>query len=135
MELKRYNRVKYAYLVLVAASFLAGGYLSHKLFPRTELREVPVTVTKTQTVTKEVIRQADGTVTERVVTQTKDHVKASPQPPKPQYRVGALIRPDLKPELSDVKVSASRRLAGSVWADAQYDVKRKEVLVGISLEF
>ena len=127
--------MRYAVTILCLLSCLLGGYLGYKLRPGPIIREVPVTTTKTQTVTKEIVRQADGTVTERVVTQTKDRVKTSPQPPKPQYRVGALIRPDLKPEMSDVKVSASRRLAGSVWVDAQYDVKRKEVLVGISLEF
>ena len=127
--------MKYVYALSAILIFLSGLYCGGKFRPGPIIREVPVTVTKTQTVTKEIVRQADGTVTERVVTQTKDRVKTSPQPPKPQYRVGALIRPDLKPELSDVKVSASRRLAGSVWADAQYDVKRKEVTVGLSYEF
>lgn len=123
--------MKYVYLVCALICFVGGVVVGHRFLPRTELREVPVTVTKTQTVTKEVVRQADGTVIERVVTQTKDRVKASPQPHKPQYRVGALI-----PLAKDLPtVTAARRLFGDVWVDAQYDMRHKEVTVGVSYEF
>lgn len=124
--------MKYAYIALLVLSCVFGGYLGRKFFPRTELREVPTTVTKTHTVTKEVIKQADGTVIERVVTQTKDRVKVSPQPPQPQYRAGILM------PLSNDRlptVSASKRLFSDVWVDAQYDLRHKEVTVGLSYEF
>jgi hypothetical protein len=128
--------VKYVYLAASILIFLSGLYCGSKFWSRTELREIPVPVTtvKTQTVTKEIIKQANGTVIERLVTQTKDQVKTSPQP-KPQYRLGALIRPDHKPDLSDIKISASRRLMGSVWADAQYDLRHKEITLGLSYEW
>jgi hypothetical protein len=125
--------VKYVYICSLVVCLLLGGIIGHRLFPRTELREVPTTVTKVQTVTKEVVRQADGTVIERVVTQTKDKVKTSPQPPKPQYRVGALL--PVASELKLPTVTVSRRAFGEVWLDAQYDPRHNEALIGISVEF
>lgn len=125
--------MKYVYICSLVICLLLGGIIGHRLLPRTELREIPRTVTKVQTITKEVVRQADGTVIERVVTQTKDKVKTSPQPPKPEYRVGALL--PVASELKLPTVSASRRLFGGVWVDAQYDLRHKEVTVGVSVEF
>lgn len=124
--------MKYVYLSLLVICFVCGGFVGHRLFPRTELREVPVTVTKTQTVTKEVIKTPDGKVVERVVTQTRDKIKASPQPPKPEYRAGILM-PVGSERLPTV--SASKRLFGSVWVDAQFNTSTHEVLVGASVEF
>jgi hypothetical protein len=124
--------VKYANIVLLVLSCLFGGYLGHKFFPRTVVQPVPTVVTKTQTVTKEIVRQADGTVIERVVTQTKDRVKASPQPKK-EYRVGALL--PVASELRLPTVTASRRLFGDIWATAQYDSRHKEITLGIDYEF
>lgn len=124
--------MKHAYLILCLICLAVGAAIGHRFFPREIVREVPVTVTKTQTVTKEVVRQVDGTVIERVVTQTKDRVKASPQPPKPEYRIGALM-PVGSNRLPTV--SASKRLFSGVWLDAQYDLKHKEALLGVSLEF
>lgn len=125
--------MKYVYIVLLALSFVCGAVISHRLYPRAVVREVPTIVTKTQTVTKEVIKHVDGTVVERVVTQTKDKVKASPQPPKPEYRVGALL--PVAAELRLPTVTASRRLFGDVWLDAQFNTRTREALVGVSLEF
>lgn len=124
--------MKYAYIVLLVLSFLSGSYLGAKLWPRTELRKVPVITTKTQTVTKEVIKQADGTVIERLVTQNQTQVKTSPQP-KAQYRLGALL--PVASELKLPTITASRRIAGSVWVDAQFDIRHKEILIGIEYEF
>jgi hypothetical protein len=125
------------YLYAAAAVFIlgcvSGGYLMRRLQPGPVVREVPKLVTKVETVTKETIKQADGTVIERVVTQTKDQVKTSPQPPKPQYRVGALL--PIASELRLPTVSASRRLFGGVWLDSQFDLRHKEITVGVSVEF
>lgn len=120
--------MKYANIVLLVLSCLLGGYIGHKFFPRTVVQPVPTVVTKTQTVTKEIVRQADGTVIERVVTQTKDRVKVSPQPKK-EYRVGALL--PLGSERLPT-VSASKRLFADVWVDAQYDLRHKEITLGVS---
>lgn len=124
--------MKYVYIAVTILSLLLGMYLGSKFFPRTELREVPTTKTVTQTVTKEVIKQADGTVIERLVTQTKDQVKTSPQP-KAQYRLGALL--PVASELKLPTITASRRIAGGVWIDAQFDIRHKEILIGIAYEF
>jgi hypothetical protein len=124
--------VKYVYICSLVVCLLLGGIIGHRLFPRTELREVPKLVTKVETVTKEVIKQADGTVIERVVTQTKDQTKTSPQQ-KPQYRVGALL--PIANELKLPTVTVSRRAFGEVWLDAQYDPRHNEALIGISVEF
>jgi len=126
--------MRYAVTILCLISGLFGCYLGYKLRPGPIVREVPVTVTKVETVTKEIVRQADGTVTERVVTQTKDETKASPQPKAlPQYRVGALL--PVASELRLPTVTASRRLFSSVWADAQYDPRHNEITIGVSVEF
>jgi hypothetical protein len=124
--------VKYVYFSLLVICFVLGAVCGSHLFPRTIVREVPTTVTKTHTITKEVERFPDGKVVERVVTQTRDKVKASPQPPKPQYRAGILM-PVSNERLPTV--SASKRLFGDVWLDAQYDIRHKEVTVGVSVEF
>ena len=127
--------MKYGYIVTTILGLVFGIYLGGKLFSRTELREIPIPVTtvKTQTVTKEIIKQADGTVIERLVTQTKDRVKTSPQPKVPQYRAGILI--PVASELKLPTVTASRRLFGSVWAESQFDIRHKEITLGLSYEF
>lgn len=125
--------MKYVYIVSIALSFVCGAVISHRIYPRTVVREIPTVVTKTQTVTKEVVKQADGTVIERVVTQTKDKVKTSPQPLKPEYRVGVLL--PVASELRLPTVTASRRLFGDVWLDAQFNTRNREALVGVSVEF
>jgi hypothetical protein len=129
--------VKYVYLAASILIFLSGLYCGSKFLPRHEVRtvSVPVTTVKTQTVTKVIERFPDGKVVERYITQTIDKTKTSPQPKVPQYRAGVLIRPDHKPDLGDTKISASRRLMGSVWADAQYDLRHKEITLGLSYEF
>lgn len=124
--------MKYVYIVLLAASALLGGYIGVKFFPRTELREIPVTVTKEVVRTKEIVKQADGTIIERVVIQTKDSAKVSPQP-KAQYRLGALL--PIASELKLPTVTAGRRLFGNVWAEASFDIRHKEALLGLSYEF
>lgn len=121
--------MRYVYIVCAAICFLLGGFVGHKFFPRQVVRTIPATVTKVQTVTKEVVKQADGTVIERVVTQVKDQTKVSPQP-KPEYRVGALL--PVASELRLPTVTASRRLFGDVWADVQYDLRHKEITIGVS---
>lgn len=126
--------MKYVYICLLAVSCLLGCYIGSKLSTRTVVREVPVTVTKTQTVTKEVIKQADGTVIERVVTQTKDQTKTSPQP-KAQYRVGVLLPLKNELEFESVTVTAGRRLVNQLWLESEYDIKRKELKVGFVYEF
>jgi len=126
--------VKYAIIVMFVLGFLCGGYISHKFFARTTVSTVvgPGTV-KEVVRTKEVIKQADGTVVERIVVQTKDKVKPSPQQPKPEYRLGALL--PIASEIRLPTVTASKRLFGSVWLDSQIDIRHKEVLLGISIEF
>lgn len=124
--------MNYANIVLLVLSCLFGCFIGRKFFPRAELREVPATVTKVQTITKEIVRQADGTVIERVVTQTKDRVKVSPQPKK-EYRVGALL--PVASELRLPTVTASRRLFEDVWVTAQYDTRHKEITIGVDYAF
>jgi hypothetical protein len=125
--------VRYVYLVLLVICFVAGGFVGHRIFPRTELREIPITVTKTQTVTKEIERFPDGKIVERVVTQTRDKTKASPQPPKPEYRAGILM--PVASELKLPTVTAGKRLFGDVWLDAQFNTGTQSALVGVSVEF
>ena len=126
--------MKYAYIVTAVLSFLLGSYIGAKFWSRTELRtvSVPVTTTKEVVKTKEIVKQADGTVIDRVVIQTKDSAKISPQP-KAQYRVGALL--PIASELKLPTVTAGRRLFGNVWAEASFDIRHKEVLLGLSYEF
>ena len=125
--------MKYVIIAMLIVSFLAGGYIGSKFSTRTDLRTVtsPATV-KTIIQTKVVERLKDGSVIERVVLETKDEVKPSPQP-KTQYRLGALV--PLASELKLPTVSASRRLFGNLWLDAQFDIRHKEILGGFSYEF
>lgn len=124
--------MKYAYLILLALSCLLGGYIGHKFFPRTELREVPTTVTKEVVKLKQIVKYADGKVVETEKFVETDKAQVSPQP-KPQYRIGALL--PVASELKLPTVTASRRLFGEVWGTAQYDVRHKEITIGIDYEF
>jgi len=123
--------MKYVYVICALVCLAIGAAIGHKFFPRTELREVPKTVTKTQVVTKEITRFPDGKIVERLVTQTIDKTKTSPQPAIPQYRAGILI-----PLAKDLPtVSVGRRLFGDVWAESQFDLRHKEVTLGVSYEW
>jgi hypothetical protein len=128
--------VKYVIIAMSIASFLLGSYIGSKFSTRTDVRTVttPATV-KTVIQTKIVEVFPDGHTVEKVVVQTSDKVEASPQPAKPQYRAGILIQPNRKPDVRDIKISLGRRLFDSLWLDAQYDIRHKEILGGFSYEF
>lgn len=125
--------MRYLYAALLVFVFIGSGVLGYKLAPGERVREVPVETMVTRTVTKEVVRgQGDKQVTERTVTKVESESKVSAQPPKPQYRLGALL-PIGEPK--NVSVTAGRRVVGGVWVESQYNIKRKEILVGVSYEF
>lgn len=129
--------MKYVYLAGLALSLLAGVYLGHRLSPGQPVREVAG-----PTVEKEIIRTvtrtAPGEV--KVVTEVKERVVTSPGPrpsalsQRTEYRIGFSLRPT-QAELSEARVSAGRRLVGDLWLEAAYDLKRKDVTLGVSYEF
>jgi hypothetical protein len=121
------------YAAILVAVFVCGGLLGYRLAPGPRVREIPVETVRTQTVTKEVIREKGGSVVERTITKTENASKAgSTSAPAKQYRLGALL-PIGEPK--DVSVTAARRVVGNLWVESQYNIKRKEVLVGVSYEF
>jgi hypothetical protein len=129
--------MRYAIAILCAACVLFGGYIGHKFFPRTVTTklQVPVTVTKEVVKLKQIVKYPDGKIVETEKLVEKGEAKTRPQPAaRPDYKVGVLlpIQFDHKPSFQDINVSASRRLVGDVWLDAQYAPKRKELLLGIS---
>ena len=131
--------MRYVYAVGILAALLLGGYVGYRLAPRPEIR----TVVGPET-TREVIRTVTRTEPgkEIVVTRTEERLVHKGSSTKveskavrrPDYRVGVQVRPS-QAELSEVKVTAGRRLVGNVWGEATYDVKRKEVTLGLSYEF
>ena len=125
--------MKHGYVICALVCLFVGAAIGHRFFPRTELREVPVTVTQTKTLTRTVEKLVGGEVVERVVEKEVNASKTRPHPAPvpPQYRLGALM--PLGKDLPTV--TASRRLFGSVWAEAQYDLRHHEVTVGVSYEF
>lgn len=125
--------MKYAYITLVAIMFGAGWYCGSKFSSRPTIREVPVVTTKTVTETRIVEKTPDGKVVERVITQTQERSPKVSAQPKAEYRVGTLL--PIASELKLPTVSASRRLGGGVWLDAQVDPRHREILIGISYEF
>lgn len=125
--------MKYVYLSLLVLSGLVGVYIGAKFYPRPVVREVPVTKLQTVTQTKVIEKFPDGKTVERYTTQTIDKTKTSPQPKVPLYRAGLLM--PVASELRLPTVTASRRLFGSVWAEAQFDLRHKEALLGVSIEF
>jgi hypothetical protein len=132
--------MRYAIAILCAACVLFGGLIGRQLYPRTVTTKVQVPVVETKTETRTVVRtvtkQPDGTVItrEETGTQVKSQTKVSPQP-RPDYKVGVLlpIQFDRKPGFQDINVSASRRLFGDVWLEAQYAPKSKEFSLGVSV--
>lgn len=124
--------MKNVYLILALACLAVGAAIGHRFFPREIVREVPVTVTKEVVKTKEIVKFPSGKIVEREVVQTRDKTKASPQPKKPEYRAGILM-PVGSERLPTV--SASKRLFGDVWVDAQFNTRTHEALVGASVEF
>ena len=131
--------MRYVYAVGLVAALLLGGYVGYRLAPGPTIR----TVSGPET-TREIIRTVTRTEPgkETVVTRTEERLvhkggstkveaKAAP---RPDYRVGVQIRPS-QAELSEVKVTAGRRLVGNVWGETTYDIKRKEITLGVSVEF
>lgn len=125
--------MRYLYAVIFIAVFICGVFIGRRLVPGPRVREVPVERMVARTVTKEVIRgSGDSQVTERTTTKVESQAKTSPTTVKPQYRLGALL-PIGEPR--DVSVNAARRIVGNLWVESQYNIKRKEILVGVSVEF
>ena len=133
--------MRYVYALGIVVAFLLGGYLGRRLASGPEIRTVvgPETVrevVRTVSVTKPgketvVTRTEERLVNKGSSTRTEIATKASP---RPDYRIGVQIRPS-QAELSEVKVTAGRRLVGNVWGETTYDVKRKEITLGVSVEF
>ena len=124
--------MKYAYTTFVIIMFGLGWYYGSKFSTRTTIREVPVISTKTITETRVVEKAPDGKMVERITTQTKERTPQASTQSKAEYRLGALL-----PVGNDrlPTISASKRLFGDMWLDAQYDIKHKELLIGFSYEF
>ena len=121
--------MNYVYLICALVCFAVGAAVGHRFFPRTELREISGPAITTE-VEKIVTKTVAGDVTTRFV--ERRMVKPVPAPAKPQYRLGALL-PIGEPK--DVSVTAGRRLVGDLWVESQYNIKRKEILVGVSYEW
>lgn len=131
--------MRYVYALGIVVAFLLGGYLGRRLASGPEIR----TVVGPETV-REVVRTVSVTKPgkEIVVTRTEERLihkgsstkVESKAVHRPDYRIGVQVRPS-QAELSEVKVTAGRRLVGNVWGEATYDVKRKEVTLGLSYEF
>ena len=125
--------MRYVYILLCIILFSVGWYCGGKFSARTVVREVPVVSTTEVTKTKEVIKLPDGKVVERFIEKSSQSSKTSPQPKIPQYRVGILL--PVASELQPPTITASRRLAGSLWLEAEFNIKHKEALIGLSYEF
>lgn len=125
--------MRYVYFAIYIPVFFVGMYCGYKLPTRGVVEQPKVETMVTRTVTKEVVRgQGDKQVTERTTTKIEGSTKASTATAKPQYRLGALL-PIGEPK--DVSVTAARRVVGGLWVESQYNIKRKEILIGLSYEF
>lgn len=104
--------------------------------------------TEKSTTTTETTERPDGSKTTRTVTETerrtsKDDRKETPAPAKErprQFRTTVAVRPEWQKEKSEIKghpvIAVGKRLLDSpAWADIIIDVDRKEVAVGISIEW
>lgn len=130
--------MKYVYITGLVLSLLGGIYLGYRLSPGQPIRELVVGPTVEKEVTRTVTRTEPGKTT--IVTEVKERVVTRPtdsrqQAPKAsQYSVGIAFRPS-QAELSEARVSVGRRLVGNLWGEAAYDIKRKEVTLGLNYEF
>ena len=82
------------------------------------------------------VREPNGLeVVVRDETRSTSHSEAKlvPSAPKPEYRIGVLLPIMVNERLPTV--SASKRLFGNIWADAQFNTSTQEALVGVSVEF
>lgn len=142
------TKILLAFLLLVAA--FAGGFFLGKGEKQivehvTEGKERVVTKTRTVTVTK-VIRP-DGTIEEK--TETKDsqadketkktETSKESKPALADYRVGAKYWLDGKTigdwQYRQVEVTGARRLLGDVWGEVGILPIKREVSVGLSVQF
>ena len=133
--------MRYVYAVGILAALLLGGYVGYRLAPRPEVRTVsgPETVrevVRTVTVTKPGKETVVTRTEERLVNKgSSTRTESAPKTvPRPDYRIGVQVRPS-QAEIGEVKVTAGRRLVGNVWGETTYDVKRKEITLGVSVEF
>lgn len=133
--------MRYVYVAGLALSLLTGIYLGGRFFPRAGVREVVVGPTVEKEIVRVVTRTVPGKAT--VVTEIRERNVSTPAPsrepapqvsPKAQYRVGLSLRPSAA-ELDQARVSVSRRLVGDLWGEAAYDLKHKDITLGVSYEF
>jgi hypothetical protein len=136
------------YVLTLLVGLGLGAWVSYKLLPAPEpvvvervvegKREV-VTVEKTV----EKIVKPDGTVIERTKENAKTDkkettAKAPVLVPKASYSLGLNYLPSVSapPSWRDVELTAGARLGQSdAWAIVEYDVKHKQVSLGIRYEF
>jgi hypothetical protein len=118
------------YTAIFVLVFCAGSYCGYKFFPRQVVSTVPGPERLRETV-RTVIKTKEGSTTETITTREVEK-PSTHKNSKSQFRLGALL-PIGEPK--DVSVTAARRVVGSVWVDANYNIRTREVLLGVSVEF
>lgn len=122
--------MRYLYGILACVLFGGGVFIGIRLAPRPRVSEV-AQPTVTAEVERTFIKTPEGRTETRIVERKVMQPTVIAKVP-PQYRLSALIPVN---DYKDVTVGAARRLGGNVWLESEFNLKRKEVLVGVGYEF
>lgn len=133
------NKILLALAVLVGA-YLAGRAHAPKPLTVEKVVEVEKIVEVAKIVTKKEIIKPDGTVIKvdkvedkKVAKESKQEAIKTAPVPLPDFRVGGTVQ--IGKDKPAYEIEIGRRLVGPVWGELEYDITRREVSVGLSLEF
>lgn len=135
MSLLRYSPLL---LLLLIASYFLGRSQAVPPAPekQVETRVEQVEVTKWRT---RVVTQPDGTRVEETTgekSEKREDRAVLVESPKSQYRVGVRAQTEWEkwtPPTFSIEVG--RRIAGPAWVDVGINPRRREVSIGVSIEF
>lgn len=126
-------------LIALTVAFLGGFFLKLKLEKPCVLPVAAKVVVEEKLTTRTVVKtvRPDGTTIVKEVdtnrSQSKNSVKTV-SVPLSQYRLGVKTHSglDFKPS---VEATAGYRLGNSTWLESGYNIQRKELSLGVSVEF
>jgi hypothetical protein len=135
------------YLACALVAFGVGFYCATKIMKSDTPQDKTVTSEKKHTTkhtTTKIVTKPDGTVEQTTEDKTEtDETSSSSHSVKPKpadkYRIGAFgdakISDLLEPSGYGYGISAGMRVLGPVWLDTQYNIKKKDLSLGASIQF
>lgn len=133
--------MKITYIVAaLGVAFLGGFFLKQRVTPPCPVLTATKAVVQEKVITHTVVKtvRPDGTVIVKTVERDLDKSEKTSSnqttTPLAQYRVGGKVHSgvDFKPSIEPI---VGYRLNNSTWLEGGYNIQKKELSLGVSLEF